>query len=158
VDNSFPISLYKSSASIRCCDLNITKKKLALVDTNNNLIVIDLISQAHLYQEMGTQSCVWNSDLEDVLAYSGNGILSIRTGNMPALTQKSDAIVQGFKGFQLFVIKEGQISLMDVSQSSTLVKFIEKKDFKMAYKLACLGVTDNDTRMLGIEALQNNDF
>ena len=47
---------------------------------------------------------------------------------------------------------------MDVSQSSTLVKFIEKKDFKMAYKLACLGVTDNDIRMLGTEALQNNDF
>lgn len=39
---------------------------------------------------------------------------------------------------------------MDVSQSSTLVKFIEKKDYKMAYKLACLGVTDNDTRMLGV--------
>jgi intraflagellar transport protein 122 len=49
VDNSFPISLYKSSVLIRCCDLKIIKKKLALVDKNNNLIVIDLISQAHLY-------------------------------------------------------------------------------------------------------------
>jgi intraflagellar transport protein 122 len=107
---------------------------------------------------MGTQSCVWNSDLEDVLTYSGNGILSIRTGNKPALTQKSEATVQGFKGFQMFVIKDGRISLMDVPQSSTLVKFIEKKDFKMTYKLACLGVTNSDTKMLGIEALQNNDF
>jgi|JI6StandDraft_1071083.scaffolds.fasta_scaffold14263_4 intraflagellar transport protein 122 len=105
VDNSFPIQLYKSSAAIRCCDLNLTKKKLAVVDANNNLLVIDLISQAHLYQEMGTTSCVWNSDLEDVLAYSGNGVLSIRTGTMPALTQKTEATVQGFKGFQLFVVK-----------------------------------------------------
>lgn len=50
LDNSFPILLYKSSASIRCCDLNLNKKKLALVDTNNNLLVIDLITQAQLYQ------------------------------------------------------------------------------------------------------------
>lgn len=39
---------------------------------------------------------------------------------------------------------------MDISQSSTLVKFIEKKDFEMAYKLACLGVPENDLRFLGI--------
>lgn len=75
------------------------------MDTNNNLTVMDLITQAHLYQEMGIVSCVWNADLEDVLAYSGTGVLSIRTGSMPALTQKSEAVVQGFKGFQLFVIK-----------------------------------------------------
>lgn len=28
----------------------------------------------------------------------------------------------------------------------------------MAYKLACLGVPDNDMRFLGMEALQNQDF
>lgn len=28
----------------------------------------------------------------------------------------------------------------------------------MAYKLACLGVPENDLRFLGIEALQNQDF
>jgi hypothetical protein len=39
---------------------------------------------------------------------------------------------------------------MDVSQSSTLVRFIEKKDFKTAYKLASLGIADNDIRMLAI--------
>lgn len=47
---------------------------------------------------------------------------------------------------------------MDISQSSTLVKFIEKKDFAMAYKLACLGVPENDLRFLGMEAFQNQDF
>jgi hypothetical protein len=73
---------------------------------------------------MGIFSCVWNADLEDTLAYSGGGILSIRTGNMPALTQRTEANVLGFKGFQLFVLKEDKISIMDVSQSSTLIKFI----------------------------------
>ena len=28
----------------------------------------------------------------------------------------------------------------------------------MAYKLASLGIADNDIRMLGIEALQNGEF
>jgi hypothetical protein len=28
----------------------------------------------------------------------------------------------------------------------------------MAYKLACLGVPENDLRFLGLEALQNQDF
>lgn len=47
---------------------------------------------------------------------------------------------------------------MDISQSSTLVKFIEKKDFEMAYKLACLGVPENDLRFLGIQAFQSQNF
>ena len=29
---------------------------------------------------------------------------------------------------------------MDISQSSTLVKFVEKKEYQTAYKLASLGV------------------
>ena len=48
--------------------------------------------------------------------------------------------------------------MMDISQSSTLVKFIEKKEFEMAYKLACLGVPENDLRFLGIEAFQQQNF
>ena len=47
---------------------------------------------------------------------------------------------------------------MDISQSSTLVKFIEKKEFEMAYKLACLGVPENDLRFLGVEAFQQQNF
>ena len=56
------------------------------------------------------------------------------------------------------MIKNENISVMDVSQSSTLLKYIEKKEYPMAYKLACLGVPDNDLRFLGMESLQNQDF
>lgn len=69
---------------------------------------------------------------------------------MPPLNQKSEAEIIGFEGFQLFLNKENNIFVMDISQSSTLVKFIEKKDFQMAYKLACLGVPENDLRYLGL--------
>lgn len=50
------------------------------------------------------------------------------------------------------------MSTIDVPQTSSLLKYIEKKDFKMAYKLACLGITDQDFRLLGLEALQSGDF
>jgi intraflagellar transport protein 122 len=99
---------------------------------------------------VNVSSFAWNSDLEDTIAFSTSGQISIKTGNMSPLTQKSDATIIGFEGFQLFVQKEDSITVMDISQSSTLVKFVEKKDYAMAYKLACLGVPENDLRYLGI--------
>ena len=158
VDNSFPIQLYRSSVGVVKCDLNVSKKKIAILDQNKNLIGYDLITQTQTFQEVNVNSFAWNSDLEDTIAFSSGGQISIKTANMSPLTQKSEAIIIGFEGFQLFVNKEDSITVMDISQSSTLVKFVEKKDYAMAYKLACLGVPENDLRYLGIEALQNQDF
>ena len=72
-------------------------------------------------------SFAWNSDLEDSIAFSSNGIISIKTGSLPPLTQKSEASIIGFEGFQLFISKNDSITVMDMSQSTTLVKYIEKK-------------------------------
>lgn len=149
VDNSFPIQLYRASVGIVKCDLNVTKKKLAVLDLNKNLIGFDLITQSQLFQELSVNSFSWNSDLEDSIAFESNGMTSIKTGGLAPLTQKSDAEVIGFEGFQVFVNKNGCISVLDISQSSTLVKYVEKKEFQMAYKLACMGVPENDLRFLG---------
>ena len=51
-------------------------------------------------------------------------MISIKTGNLPSLTQKSDAEIIGFEGIEVFINKNGSISVMDISQSSTLVKYI----------------------------------
>ena len=50
VDNSFPIQLYRATVSIVKCDLNVSKKKLAVLDVNKNLIGYDLITQAQIFQ------------------------------------------------------------------------------------------------------------
>ena len=50
------------------------------------------------------------------------------------------------------------MNTIDVPQSSTFFEFLQKKDFAMAYKLACLGVTISDWRQLGIEALLAKEF
>jgi len=96
VDNSFPIQLYRSTVAILKCELNVSKKKLAILDLNKNLVGIDLISQSQLFQEVNVNSFAWNSDLEDSIAFASGGLISIKTGNLPALTQKSDANIIGF--------------------------------------------------------------
>lgn len=67
-----------------------------MLDLNKNLIGYDLITQTQLFQEVNVNSFCWNSDLEDSIAYSSGGIISIKTGNLPPLTQKSDASIIGF--------------------------------------------------------------
>lgn len=64
----------------------------------------------------------------------------------------------GFKGAKIFCISDASMNTIDVPQSSTFHNFLEKKDFHMAYQLACLGVTIPDWRALGIEALLSKEF
>jgi intraflagellar transport protein 122 len=45
------------------------------------------------------------------------------------------------------------MNTIDVPQSSTFFRYLEMKDFARAYRLACLGVTEQDWRALGTEAL-----
>ena len=47
-------------------------------------------------------------------------------------------------------------TIYSVSQATK--KYIEKKDFKTAYKLACLGITEQDFKLLGKESLQGGDL
>lgn len=96
VDNSFPIQLYRAAVGVVKCDLNVTKKKLAILDLNKNLIGYDLITQSQLFQEVSVNSFSWNSDLEDSIAFESAGMISIKTGGMSPLTQKSDAEIIGF--------------------------------------------------------------
>jgi intraflagellar transport protein 122 len=39
-----------------------------------------------------------------------------------------------------------------------MMKFIEKRDYRNAYQLSCLGASNNDFKVLGIEALNNQEF
>ena len=50
VDNSFPIQLYRTTVAVVKCEINVSKKKLAILDLNKNLIGFDLITQAQLFQ------------------------------------------------------------------------------------------------------------
>lgn len=47
---------------------------------------------------------------------------------------------------------------IDVPQSASLYRYIEKKDFETAYRVGCLGVTEADWRLLALDALQSLRF
>ena len=107
-----------------------------------------------LFQETNANSVAWNTELEDMLCFSGNGLLNIKAGNFPVHQQKLQGFVVGFKGSRIFCLHIYAMQAIDVPQSASLYRYLEKKDFQNAYQIACLGVTDSDWRFLAIEALQ----
>jgi intraflagellar transport protein 122 len=53
--------------------------------------------QELLFEAKGANSVAWNSHFEDMLCFSGNGQLVIKTGDFPLHVQKLQGFVVGFK-------------------------------------------------------------
>ena len=93
-----------------------------------------------------------------MLCFSGNGQLSIKTGDFPIHKQTLQGFVVGFKGSKIFCLHYLSMQTIDVPQSASLYRYLEQKDFQRAYQVACLGVTDSDWRELAMQALQYLQF
>ncbi|XP_064399631.1 intraflagellar transport protein 122 homolog isoform X2 [Halichondria panicea] len=158
IDNSFPISLIKLQLSIRCVDLSASRTKLAVVDENSTLLVYNLNNKELLYQEPNANSVSWNTQYEDMLCFSGNGMLSIKASNFPAHQRKQQGFVVGFSGSKIFCLHFFTMSAIDVPQSAPMVQYLERKLYNEAHSIACLMVTQEDWRVLGQEALEGMDF
>ncbi|CAL1605566.1 unnamed protein product [Knipowitschia caucasica] len=158
VDNPFPITLLKLSTSVRCLDMSTSRNKLAVVDEHNTLLVYDINSKELLFQEPNANSVAWNTQCEDMLCFSGNGYLNIKASNFPVHQQKMQGFVVGYNGSKIFCLHVFSMSAVEVPQSAPMYQYLEKKMFKEAYQIACLGVTDSDWRDLATEALEGLDF
>mgnify|MGYP000585963297 FL=1 len=158
VDNPFPVSLYKHTVPIRCLDLSASKNQLAIVDDNQNILVYDIKKAKVTFQDNGAGAVAWNSEMEDLLAYSGNGSLSIKTGQFPAISQNMLGFVVGFRGSKIYSLNYITMNTVDVPQSAPMYKYLENKEFENAYEIACLGVTDQDWRNFAIECIQAEKF
>ena len=64
----------------------------------------------------------------------------------------------GLKGSKIFCLSDSAMNTIDVPQSNIFYRFLDKKDFEISYKLACIGVTIQDWRALGVEALLAKEF
>ncbi|CAD8208598.1 unnamed protein product [Paramecium pentaurelia] len=158
LDNSFPIQIHKVNTHIKYLTMSQTKRKMALIDGNQNLQVLDTISKEVLFGEMGVEGVAFNQEFEDLIAYSGKGLLFFKCITFPALNQKISGNVIGFKGCKLFLQNNNQVQTIDIQQTANMQRYLEKKDFLNALKIACLGVTEQDIRALGIEALIAGEF
>lgn len=181
--------------------------------------------QELLFEGKGANSVAWNSHFEDMLCFSGNGQLVIKTGDFPLHVQKMQGFVVGFKvgcpwqpcmhtalaladiaalvffcichagslhgtmikvcwghfiascfasmhipnqchckhrqhvplhvqGCKVFCLQYVSVATIDVPQSGSMNSYLEKNDVDLAYKVACLGVTESDWRTLALAALQ----
>ena len=154
INNPFPILLIRQNCSVRCLDLSMTRRKLAVVDNKNNCLVYDLKTSELLFKETNANSVSFNTEMEDMLCFSGNNMLSIKTGDYPVARQKMQGFVVGFTGSKIFCLHRISMQTIDVPQSASLYRFLEDKKYDQAYAVACLGVTESDWRLLATESLE----
>ncbi|XP_012866043.1 PREDICTED: intraflagellar transport protein 122 homolog isoform X2 [Dipodomys ordii] len=158
VDNLFAVVLLKQATAVRCLDMSATRKKLAVVDENDTCLVYDIHSKELLFQEPNANSVAWNTQCEDMLCFSGGGYLNIKASNFPVHQQKLQGFVVGYNGSKIFCLHVFAMTAVEVPQSAPMYQYLEKKMFKEAYQIACLGVTDTDWRELAMEALEGLEF
>ena len=155
IDNPFPVVLVKHTSGIRCLDLSRDRGKVAAVDDTSSVVVYDVSTKTLVFEDKtrGANSLSWNAEFDDMLAYSGDGKLCVRTGDFTPHTQKLDGFVVGFKGSKVFCLDQTSVQTVDVPQSNSVMRYLERGEHDAAYAVACLGVADHDWRALGIHAL-----
>ncbi|KAM8799677.1 intraflagellar transport protein 122 homolog isoform 1-T1 [Eudromia elegans] len=158
VDNVFAIVLLKQSTAVRCLDMSASRNKLAVVDENDTCLVYDIHTKELLFQEPNANSVAWNAQCEDMLCFSGGGYLNIKASNFPVHQQKLQGFVVGYNGSKIFCLHVFSMSAVEVPQSAPMYQYLERKMFREAYQIACLGVTDTDWRELAMEALEGLEF
>ena len=154
VDNPFAVPLVKHARCVTCLDMSAERTKLAVVDDASELTVYDLATGSKVFTEAGAEAVAWNSELDDMLSFSGNGQLSIKTGSFPLHSQRQQGVVVGFKGAKIFCLHYVAMQAVDVPQSASLYRYLEQREFDAAHRVACLGVTESDWRELALEALK----
>ncbi|XP_013396110.1 intraflagellar transport protein 122 homolog [Lingula anatina] len=98
VDNPFPIVLLKQATSVRCLDMSASRTKLAVVDEHSTCLVYDVNTKELLFQEPNANSVAWNTQNEDMLCFSGSGLLNIKASNFPIHQQKLQVMSPGGGG------------------------------------------------------------
>ncbi|KAF0696653.1 Aste57867_12634 [Aphanomyces stellatus] len=125
---------------------------------HNFLCSVTQITKELLYEEKGANSVAWNTEFDDMLCFAGQNQLKIKTGNFPVHAQRMQGFVVGFTGSKVFCLHALAVQAMDVPQSAPLYRYVEQKEFTLAYRVACLGVTESDWRLLAWEALKHMNF
>ncbi|XP_008073019.1 intraflagellar transport protein 122 homolog isoform X3 [Carlito syrichta] len=158
VDNLLAIILLKQATAVRCLDMSASRNKLAVVDENDTCLVYDIHTKELLFQEPNANSVAWNTQCEDMLCFSGGGYLNIKASTFPVHQQKLQGFVVGYNGSKIFCLHAFSMSAVEVPQSAPMYQYLDRKMFKEAYQIACLGVTDTDWRELAMEALEGLEF
>jgi len=158
ISNPFPILHMTSKSSIRCLDINSTRTKIAVVDEAFICSVYELQSQKLLFSEPNALSVAWNLEHPDILAYSWQNLLSIKTGTFQAHSLPIPGFVVGFYGSKVYVLDNFNLNGIEVPNIVAVDKFMENNNTIEAFRCACLGVTDSEWKRFGMQSLEKGDL
>jgi intraflagellar transport protein 122 len=130
VDSSFPVQLAKLASGIRYADLSMYRQKLAVIDENLTLYVYNVKTGDVIFQEPNANSVAWNTNYENMLAFSGGGNVSIIVSTFPPQRQRLQGFVVGFSGSNIYYLNALTISSIEIAHSDAMVQYMEKKMFK----------------------------
>lgn len=92
------------------------------------------------YEEAHVTSVAFNQDHEETLAYSGQQMLSVRTGSHKPSRQRLNSLVVAFHGTTVYCLQNQQLEQQEVALGGTVEQLMEAGKWAEAFTLACLGV------------------
>ncbi len=159
IDNQFPVLIYTHEIPIRSLDINYTRKKLAVIDDNFDLTMVDLVNKSVMWKGEKAKSIAFNSDIDNMISFWYEGNVFIKTSDFDPICEKMTGVIIGFRGTKVFMLQSyNNVSVLDISNSQSIMKYAERKEMNESYKIACLGATNQEWIYLGFESLLNFDF
>jgi len=156
IDNQFPIILYHHDIPIRSLDVSCNRKKLAIVDENFDILIVEISTKNAIWKNEKAKSVSFNSDIEDMISYWNEGNVYIKTADFPPLAEKMNGVIVGFRGTKVYLLQAmNNINILDISHSNSIMKYCEDKNYKESYSVASLGATNQEWMFIGFESLLN---
>jgi intraflagellar transport protein 122 len=158
VSNPFPILIIEHGVEITSLDMNLSKKLMAVVDAKNNFYLYDVAKKESITSELKISQCMFSQDFENMYVVMGEGVVYVKSTEFEGVTAPASGNIISFKGNKVRVVNGETVTTIEVPFTPFLMHYMSKKDFKNGYKIACIGVSDNDMRYIGMEALKNKEF
>ena len=134
------------------------RKYLAVVDQQRGFHLYDIKKKESIMNEIKIDYCAFNSEFDDMFACGGDGLLFVKTLDYSGIELKMSGEIVGFTGSKIKLVNDNNINIVDLPLVSFIAHYQNQKDFKLAYKIACLGIADQDMKALGIAALKQRQF
>ena len=72
VNNAFPVDVWKGESSVKLIDRTGDRRKLAVVNAEHELRVVDTRSKEIAFSAEGVSACRFNAQFDDTICYSRN--------------------------------------------------------------------------------------